>query len=319
MITPNRYPLRTSRPASTATLTMGLLVLLLAACGPSDQPSGELARSPSVSDPQPVGPQVVDGWLEREGVKLRVDVRGEGEPTLVLVHGNGSNRRAWKHQVEHFASGHRMVTFDLRGMGESGTAADGDYSVPAMTADLEAVVDALDLPPFVLVGHSYGGSVVATYAGRHPERLRALVYVDVGGNWVASEEEKQQLAESLAPERYEQFTEAWFGQILQHATEPTHQEVMAGLRSTPREVFIGAIEGLQNYDLEGAQAAYPGPRFAIVAQFLDRDTALQRRIEMDQVHVLPEVSHWLMLDAPDEVNRLLGELVGGLVSVVTPE
>jgi pimeloyl-ACP methyl ester carboxylesterase len=95
------------------------------------------------------------------------------------VDGNGGNRTQWKSQLAHLRTSRRAVAIDLHGMGGSAPAADGDYSVQGFADDVAAAVDALGIKRFVLVGHSYGGYVVAAYAGKHPDGVAGLVFAAV--------------------------------------------------------------------------------------------------------------------------------------------
>lgn len=110
------------------------------------------------------------------GARIAFDDRGDGD-AVVLVHGLGSSRRRWAPFAEELRGrGHRVVTFDLRGFGESRTAVD-PYTVDDLAADLDAVVRACDLSSFHLVGHSLGGMVAQVYALAHGDRLRSLCLV----------------------------------------------------------------------------------------------------------------------------------------------
>src|SRR6202162_5782963 len=144
-------------------------------------------------------------WVQGQQGRLRVDDGGSGGIPVVFVHGNGGNRTQWAGQVLHLRASRRAVAFDLRGMGESEVAGNGDYSVEGFAEDVAAVADELGLRRFVLVGHSYGGAVVAAYAGRHPEKLAGLVFADVAGdirNPPAAQAEA--LRRGLLPENYEE-------------------------------------------------------------------------------------------------------------------
>jgi pimeloyl-ACP methyl ester carboxylesterase len=108
-----------------------------------------------------------------DGVEIAYDVTGSGSP-LVLVHGITECRRAWDPLVADLATDHTVVAVDLRGHGESGTAA--TYDSQAMAGDIAAVLATLDLSLPVVVGHSMGGIVVTAFAAAHP--CRAVVNVD---------------------------------------------------------------------------------------------------------------------------------------------
>lgn len=111
-----------------------------------------------------------------EGVEIHVeDTGGSGRP-VVLVHGWPLSGEAWRHQVDALTqAGHRVVTYDRRGFGRSGKPADGRYDYDALTGDLAAVLDHLDLEDATLVGFSMGGGEVVRYAATRGERLSAIV------------------------------------------------------------------------------------------------------------------------------------------------
>lgn len=108
-----------------------------------------------------------------DGVEIAYDVHGTG-PTIVLVHGITECRRAWDPLVAELASDHTVVAVDVRGHGESGTAA--TYDSQSMAGDVAAAVSDLRLVDPLVVGHSMGGIVATAFAAAHP--CRGVVNVD---------------------------------------------------------------------------------------------------------------------------------------------
>lgn len=105
------------------------------------------------------------------GTELYYEVHGQGSP-LVLAHGGASNHISWYNQVVAFRDHHTVVTYDQRGFGFS--EENGDFSVSAVD-DLRELLDHLGYERVALMGQSLGGAVVAGFASRYPERVRALV------------------------------------------------------------------------------------------------------------------------------------------------
>jgi pimeloyl-ACP methyl ester carboxylesterase len=95
-------------------------------------------------------------------------------PVLLLSHGIGSGSSSWEAQFDAFADRYRVIAWDVPGYGGTdGLVA--DRPVPAdYAAVLLAFTQALELPPFHLVGHSLSGLITAAFARRHPERLLSL-------------------------------------------------------------------------------------------------------------------------------------------------
>jgi pimeloyl-ACP methyl ester carboxylesterase len=293
--------------------------------------SGSHTKGWTPSDPDILKMETLENapasaWVRGPQGRLRVDDGGRDGPPVLFVHGNGGNRTQWAGQLEHLrARGPRgpqgplprpttrAAAFDLRGMGESEPAANADYSVEGFAEDVAAVADALGLERFVLVGHSYGGAVAAAYAGKHPDRLAGLVFADVAGD-IRNPPPKQAeaLKRGFEPDHYEDFTRRWFEAILVKATDATKAAVMRSLRATPREVFIAASSGLYGFDPLGAMAPYRGPSLHIASFLADSPQAIHRAFPEMQVRVIPDASHWLMLDRPEEFNRLLDEFLRSL-------
>ncbi len=105
------------------------------------------------------------------------------EQTIMFVHGYAGCAETWEYQVNHFARDYRVVVPDLRGHGQS-DAPYTEYTMDEMLHDLQAVVERLHLPErFVLVGHSFGGSICVEYANAFPERLERLVLIATAGEY----------------------------------------------------------------------------------------------------------------------------------------
>lgn len=112
-----------------------------------------------------------------EGGTLQYSERGSGPP-LVCIHGGWLNERSWDEQVERFADEFRVVTFDLRGHGRTGSTETRRYSIELFVEDLERLFDRLDIDRPILCGLSIGGLVVQSYLDRYPGRARGAV---IGG------------------------------------------------------------------------------------------------------------------------------------------
>lgn len=96
---------------------------------------------------------------------------------LVFVHGLATSLAFWMPTVQQLAEDRAAVLLDLRGHGRSSMPPDG-YTPARMADDLKGLLDLLEIPTAVLVGHSFGGSVALHFACRHPERVSRLILAD---------------------------------------------------------------------------------------------------------------------------------------------
>jgi pimeloyl-ACP methyl ester carboxylesterase len=99
-----------------------------------------------------------------------------GEPTLLLVHGGGAHAGWWEPVLGELSARQRVVALDLSGHGDSAHRADG-YPNQIWIAELAAVLEQV-AGPATLIGHSLGGRLATSAAGRHPDLVRALVTLD---------------------------------------------------------------------------------------------------------------------------------------------
>ena len=129
----------------------------------------------------PGAPEPTCYWPGAEGLRLAGDAWGPtGGPLVILQHGGGQTRHAWKNVGEKLAgAGYRVIAFDARGHGDSDWAPDGRYGQDAMIEDLQCVIDALGHPRPALVGASMGGGTSLVAVGEDRVDATALVMVDI--------------------------------------------------------------------------------------------------------------------------------------------
>jgi len=102
------------------------------------------------------------------------------KPLVVLLHGGLQTGHSWDEVSRALAGEYHILALDQRGHGDSDWAPDGDYSVEAHLRDIHGFVEGLGLKPFILMGLSMGGRNAISYTATHPDRVRALVIVDIG-------------------------------------------------------------------------------------------------------------------------------------------
>ena len=111
-------------------------------------------------------PYVSVGQENSASIELHYEDHGSGPP-VVLIHGYPLSGRAWDKQVAALLeAGHRVITYDRRGFGQSSQPASG-YDYGTFAADLNTLMETLDLRGATLVGHSMGTGEVTRYLGTY--------------------------------------------------------------------------------------------------------------------------------------------------------
>ncbi|WP_394834239.1 alpha/beta hydrolase [Pendulispora rubella] len=114
-----------------------------------------------------------------DGLLLHARVTGTSGAPLVLCHGFGLSAFAWDRMVVNLPE-RRIVAIDFRGHGDSEWDPTACYDRAAIAEDVRAILDALAIERCILVGHSFGGDIVARLAREHASRVAGLVLIDVG-------------------------------------------------------------------------------------------------------------------------------------------
>lgn len=110
-------------------------------------------------------------------VALAYNQFGEEGEAIVIVHGLFGSARNWQAIAKRLAARYRVFAVDLRNHGESPWAP--TMSFPEMADDLGAFLDARGLDEAIVIGHSVGGKTAMRMALQHPDRVDALVVVDI--------------------------------------------------------------------------------------------------------------------------------------------
>ena len=254
---------------------------------------------------------ITDRVTSEDGVMIHYDVQGEGDRTLVLVHGWSCDRSYWDVQAENLAADFRVVTVDLGGHGESRLGRD-NWTMPAFGADVAAVVTKLELSDVILVGHSMGGPVCIEATLRMPTRITAIVGIDNFQTFVSN----------LTPEQVDGFVANFMPDFAGATSKFVHAMFPEGtdtalvgrisrdMASAPPEVAISAIGHTLGYNYVAAMGEMRSPIRTISSDKYPTDVAFNQQIaESFEVRLIPGSGHFPQLENPDNFNRLLRETI----------
>jgi pimeloyl-ACP methyl ester carboxylesterase len=260
--------------------------------------------------------------VQVNGLAFPVLDYGEGSPVL-LLHGFPDDRLLWRHQVPALASaGLRVIAPDLRGFGDAPRPLDpAEYGLAIAARDVLGILAALRVYRVQLVGHDWGAALGWRLAAEHPDRVSQFVALSVGAPGAAPTPEQRERSSYMAFFRQPGTAEA----DLQRDGWKAFREWLRGAADTDRYIERlgrpGALTAALNWyraSNAGPSAGAPDPPPAVACPVMgvwsDGDAYLtedQMRTSGERIkgpfsyEKITGASHWMMLDKPDELNRLL--------------
>lgn len=112
--------------------------------------------------------------LDFKGTKIHYQKEGDGDITLVLIHGFMTDLRVWSSFVFSYMRDIKIVTIDLLGHGQSGWFEDTPSTMELQAEAVKTVLDHLQINECVMVGHSMGGYVALSFAEAYPNYIKGL-------------------------------------------------------------------------------------------------------------------------------------------------
>jgi pimeloyl-ACP methyl ester carboxylesterase len=262
---------------------------------------------------------------DSNGVGIHYEVTGQGPPVL-LLHGFPDSGRLWRHQVPALAeAGFQVIVPDLRGYGRSDKPGEvSSYAMHLLDADVVGVLDQLQVPRAHVVGHDWGAALAWTLAIRHPGRLDHLAVLSVGhpAAFAAAGLTQREKSWYMLLFQFHGVAEQWLSQnnwsnFRTWARHPDADQVIAELEAsgslTPGLNWYRANVPPESL-LAGPPPAIPAVRAPTLGIWSSGDIALtERQMTASADHVsgpwqyerIDGIGHWMQLEAPDTVNRLL--------------
>lgn len=242
---------------------------------------------------------------------LASDVRGKGEPTVVLIHGLGQDWWIWDRVAAGLATKHRVLRVDLPGHGQS--PATKKIGIDAAAEALERTLQQRKVKNAVLVGHSYGGLVALAEAAARPERAAGLVVIDIPSS-VRTDSASVATLEDLLENRYPLFLRGVFAAMTVQDT--LADTLIAMANRVPREVLSSYFREAWNLDLRPRVAKIRAPiLFVATAEtwpWGESWTSARKRLGYESAgpaigRRIDPSGHLIPLDQPDTLATAIAE------------
>jgi pimeloyl-ACP methyl ester carboxylesterase len=281
-------------------------------------------------------------YIRINGIRMHYVQAGEGRRLLVLLHGFPEFWWSWRYQIPALSRHFTVVAPDLRGYGETDKPRWG-YELDVLVNDIVSLIHELGYARAIVGGHDWGGALAWALAIAYPQRVERLIALNIphpalmaralGYNWRQMLRswyilffQLPLLPEALIRANDFQSVERAFRDMA--VDKSRFDDVTIG-RFKAALARPGALTAALNYYRallrQGARRMFSGSGMRVQAPTLmiwgERDFALgkeltygtERFVSDLRIHYLPNCSHWVQQERPDEVNQFMLDFLGDLV------
>jgi pimeloyl-ACP methyl ester carboxylesterase len=252
------------------------------------------------------------------GLSLAYDDLGTGT-AIVFVHGHPFNRSMWKYQADPFATAYRLLMPDLRGYGETGTAAGpAPYRtlLDEMALDIIHLLDELEIDQAICCGLSMGGQIVLDLYRLFPSRVKAIVIADsdARGESTDSYQRRLLLADTIIKDGMKKHTDDTIHQYIAErslSNKAMYDHLYEMMSSTHPEGAAAAHRGrAERRDHTGLLPKIKVPALVVVGEedyFTPIPVAkiMSDTIPGAELAVIKGTGHLPNMEAPEEFNAVL--------------
>ena len=267
-------------------------------------------------------------YVNANGIRLFYDDQGAGDPPLVFVHGFACAHEDWRAQMAFFQSRYRVIACDLPGHGASEPPPD-QGSIESLGAAVAALIEALGLPPAVLIGHSMGCRVVMQAMLDAPSRVGKLILLDgscVGANDPQAAE--QQTRQRIASTGYRAMVQGLFDDMFVAGADPALKDrIVQRALQLPEAIGAPLFSRIASWDAGKADAALSQiniPTFVLQSTYFNTELArvslksgdmtpwmerVKGHVPTATLDVISNAGHFPMLELPDIVNAKMAAFI----------
>jgi 3-oxoadipate enol-lactonase len=257
--------------------------------------------------------------MATKSIDCEMTVEGSGPP-LVLVHGIGAARDAWRFMVPKLKDHFTIVTYDLRGHGAS-PMPDGEFSIDELVADLERVRERSGFDKVNVAGHSLGGQIGPAYARKFPDRVLKLGLLSTAAFRTEDDSAKvwgvvKAMEEKGIPQVLETLTARWFTDEFISTNPDLVERRLKQVVDTNPDVFMnvfriyaGVEMGPWLYEVQAPSLVLTGENDGGCNPRLNK--LIHEALPSSELVILPHVKHSILVEAADAVSDNLIRFMAG--------
>jgi len=249
-----------------------------------------------------------------------IDEGSINAPTIIFIHGFPLNKLMWEKQIEILKKNYRVITYDIRGHGNSDDG-DGDFSIELFVTDLLSLMDTLKIDKTILCGFSMGGYIALNAIENYPERFNALILCDTNctEDKPEAKENRMKAIESIKEKGLEQYAEESLKKLFAPVSISKHTEKIAIVREmimkTSEQSLFKTLHALAErketctklHGLKVPVLILVGKEDSITPP--DVALSMHEKIKGSIIHIIDHAGHLSNLENSKEFNNQLASFL----------
>ena len=264
--------------------------------------------------------------LEMNGVRFNVIIEGQG-PDVILLHGFPDSSYLWRNQIPVLVqAGYRVIAPDLRGFGQTeAPVGKANYKLDTLIKDVTGLMDSLGIKKASLIGHDWGAILGWFVTIEHPELVERYIALSVGHptsfkKGGVEQKLRSWYAYAFQPPVIPEIMTRSFNWLLARFLTQNHPETGHWIEDLSRPGRLTA--GMNWYRANIMRVLFGNHRHVRVPVFgiwSSGDIFLtERQMKLSTLYVdaswryerIDNSSHWIQMDAPERLNKLLIDYLG---------
>ena len=248
-----------------------------------------------------------------KAVDCKFSVSGDGPP-LFLIHGIGGSREIWKYVIPELTGHFTVVSYDLRGHGES-PSVDGDFTLEHLVDDLERVRLRTGYEAAHFAGHSLGGMIAPAYALKHASRVSSLGLLSTAAGrsaqdrknlWKVIDEMERHGVANVLPT----LTSRWFTDEFTAAYPDVVAARLKQVLDTPENVFLNVFRIYADTEMISWLHQIQAPALVLTGEndgacSPELNEKIAGELKTSKLVILPNFKHSILLEAGPQVSHHL--------------
>jgi pimeloyl-ACP methyl ester carboxylesterase len=263
---------------------------------------------------------IPSGYFENETSKIHYKTYGEGDNTLIFIHGWGCDMNTWKYQFNDFKEDYHLVLIDLPGFGLSENK-EKDYGIDIFAEAVLSLINQLDIKNPVLIAHSMGFPVAVEVLKQLKSEDAILCNIDgVYFNFPKDSTENVQykkglegFADMFNKNNYEQNINQFCNDFISESTPTDVKEyILSTMLKTPQDIGYQSMKSLIN-EKYWDKTLIKNQSLSIYAKtenlHPDNEDMLKTQFPNLSYIEMDSVNHFLMMEKPKQVNLILKRFI----------